>query len=241
MMVNGFYAIFEGNDGVGKTTIMAKAAQVISERLAAENLSFNIMQTHQPGSTPLGKHIRQLVKFPHTIDKEIQIDDLSRQLLYMVDAVNYITTSLRPSLNNNKIVFSDRSTHITAMVYGLSDGLLYDDVCKLLSLIDPPMADKLIVFDLPAEVSQQRLLKDRQINGTDDNGELDHYDKKALDFFKRTACGYRELKSGTLSGLASKTVKLSDVSYINADQTIDAVVNDVVAAIWPKLIDKISS
>ena len=72
-MSNGLYVIFEGNEGTGKTSTMAAVAEALKDRL-------EIRQTHHPGSTPLGKHLRKLVKHPVEIDPEIEIDPLSRQL-----------------------------------------------------------------------------------------------------------------------------------------------------------------
>ena len=98
------YVIFEGVDGAGKSTTM----NAVVDKLNSIIPGFNPVMTSQPGSTPLGKHIRQLVKYPPTIDPSIQIDNLSRQLLYMIDMINYINVVLKPSLADRKAVFADR-------------------------------------------------------------------------------------------------------------------------------------
>ena len=215
-MHQGLYVIFEGLDGSGKSTTMQGVTEALGDRL-------QIKQTHHPGSTPLGAHIRKLVKFPHEIDPNIQIDDLSRQMLYMVDTVSFIKSILEPALEAGETVFADRSSFISAMVYGIADGLNIEDVQRLFQLIVPPKADRLYILQCPCELGKERV----QFNRT---GTEDHYDKKSLFFFKKAQNIYDNLLTGsaTQTILVSRAVALENVIYIDATQPSHKVVRDIV-------------
>lgn len=215
--MSGMYVIFEGNDGAGKTTTM----KAVSEELKRRHPGYEPLLTHHPGSTPLGKHLRQLVKYPSQIDPSIIIDDLSRQMLYMVDAISFTKTLLEPALQDNRTVFADRSSYISALVYGFADGLSINEISRLFDIYTPPKADRLYVLQCPWSISKER---------TKERGELDHYDSKSMDFYNRVETMYSTLLSGPAEKtmLVSKSVALSDVKYIDTSWPVDTIVQTIV-------------
>lgn len=218
MPKQGLYIVFEGTDMVGKTTTMHAVAKVLRESFSDRN----IVETHHPGSTPLGAHLRQLVKFPHQIDPTIKIDDLSRQMLYMVDTISFIRSQLEPLLSENAIVLADRSSFISAMAYGLADGLQYSDIQKLFEIIDAPMADRVYVLQCPNEIKEQRRCAGRD--------QTDHYDKKNEDFKTRLSDIYDHLVTGPSerSLLMQKIVSIDNLKYIDTNRSNADVVSDIV-------------
>ena len=214
--MNGMYVIFEGNDGAGKTTTMAAVAEEMKRRYP----NFDMTLTHHPGSTPLGKHLRKLVKYPEQIDPDIKIDDLSRQMLYMVDTVSFIKSLLQPSLEQGKTVLADRSSFISALVYGLADGLSIDDISRLFHIIIPPKADRLYVLTCPWAVGKQRIEAGRQA--------LDHYDRKPAEFFQKVENLYGNLLyGGDLTLLVLKSVAADNIIYIDTTMPYDHVVKTI--------------
>jgi dTMP kinase len=210
------YVIFEGNDGSGKTTVM----RAVAERMQKARPALPIKETQHPGSTPLGRHIRQLVKFPQSISADIQIDDLSRQMLYMVDTVNFIKTILIPSLTAGTAVFADRSSFISALIYGRADGLKLEEIARLFDVITPPRADRLYILQCPADITTQR--KKERI-------ELDHYDQKSTAFIEKIEKSYGELLTASAEQtiLISRTISLSNVIYIDASAPLEEVVTRI--------------
>src|SRR5688572_9648711 len=136
--MHGLYIVFEGPDGAGKSSTMKAVAEALPTRLSC---SQPLRLTNDPGSTPLGAHLRKLVKNPELIDPAITIDSLSLQTLYMVDTISFIKQILEPALANDEIVFADRSSFVSAMAYGLSEGLDFPVIERLFQLITPPQAD----------------------------------------------------------------------------------------------------
>lgn len=215
--MSGLYVIFEGNDGAGKTTTMSAVADEMKNRFPG----FNPILTHHPGSTSLGKHLRKLVKFPEQIDPNIHIDDLSRQMLYMVDTVSFIKTILEPALENNQSVFADRSSFISALVYGLADGLSLNDIMKLFEIITPPKANRLYILQCPSHISKERIKAER--------GTLDHYDKKPSDFFTKVENIYNNLITGSSDRtiLVTKAVTLDNIVYVDTTMPKNRVVQTI--------------
>lgn len=231
--MSGFYVIFEGSDGAGKSTVMERVAVALEGKLrSAGLLSLNIIRTQHPGSTPLGRHIRQLVKYPHRIDKSINFDDLSRQMLYMVDTINFVKTLLEPSLAAGRILFADRNSYISAMAYGLTDGLDLKDIERLFDILTPPKADKLIVLQVPAAIARERVRASR-----DDD---DHYDQKDISFFERVSDIYDNLitRSAEQTALVSRSVRINDVMNIDATLPIHKIVDIVTAELYKTYVER---
>lgn len=212
------YIIFEGNDGTGKSTIM----KAVAERLSLIFPKYNPVLTQHPGSTPLGRHLRQLVKYPHKIAPDIVIDDLSRQILYMVDTISYVRTLLIPALDAGRPVMADRSSFISAIVYGLADGLSLDDISRILELITPPKADRLYILQCDSSVGRERVST---------RSDLDHYDLKPIEFSQRIDAIYAKLltTNAALTMLVSRCVAIPDVVYVDASRPLQEVVDIVIA------------
>lgn len=245
-MNRGFYAIFEGSDGSGKTTIMNRVAKSLFALLQENNdLKDNIILSHQPGSTPLGAHIRKLVKYPHLIDPNISIDNISRQMLYMVDAANFVKTLLEPALEDNKILFSDRSSYISSIVYGLADGCELREIEKIYDIVMPPKADKLIILQSPADICKQRIDLNRKFEHknskiSDLNNDKDYYDSKPLEFFKKIGSIYDNLitTSPEITAAVSKYVAIKDIRYIDATLPCHNIVELLVDELYQTIIDR---
>ncbi len=212
------YIIFEGMDGSGKTTIMNDLANEVAK------YGIHPILTHHPGSTPLGKYLRKLVKNPHSIDKNIDIDPLSRQLLYFTDLVNFTKTILIPSLKNDSWVFADRSVIISAIIYGRAEGLDQKELEILCSMISPPKADRLYILTCPPETAIKR------INST--RSENDHYDNKPEKFFREIHRSYENLLYDDYKFIVQKVVSLDRVKYFDttdkAENIISIMVKDLV-------------
>lgn len=236
----GLFVAFEGIDGSGKTTAMAEVANQVSARLTRHNLQISPISTRHPGSTPLGQHIRRLVKFPESISSDIRIDELSRQMLYLVDMASFVRTILEPALANNQLVFADRHSYVSSIVYGLADGLKLGDIQRLLSVLTIPKTDRLYILRCPWDIGRDRVIKNRA--GAGDISSLDHYDKQSKDFYKRVASIYDNLivASAEQTALVSQVVAVNDVIYVDAtsppQNIVQFIVDDLVSAILERCV-----
>jgi len=215
-MKQGLYAIFEGIDGAGKSTVMGRVAEKLQEHKETPLLPIKL--TKHPGATPLGAHLRTLTKYPEQIDPDIEMDELSRQLLFMVDTTCFVKTVLEPSLKNGEIIFADRSSFISAIVYGTAGGLDLAQVNQMFSLVRPPRADRLYIFRCPWKIAKDRI-KDRA-DGPD------VYERKSKEFYDKVQDVYNNLVTGPPERLVmvNHSVALDDVIYVDATMPIDDVV-----------------
>jgi len=230
---NGMYAIFEGLDGVGKTTVMKNVAEVLPSKLGIDDFSAQL--THHPGATPLGAHLRILTKYPEQINTDIEMDELSRQLLFMVDTVCFVNTMLIPALKDGQTVFSDRSSFISALVYGTASGLDLAQVNQMFQLIQPPRADRLYILNCPWQIARKRM--------GEMNKELDHYEKQSEDFYGRVEDIYSNLITGPAERtvMVNHSVDLDNIIYVDAtldvDTVVDIIANDLAEVIKSKNCD----
>ena len=89
-MAHGKFIVFEGGDGSGKTTFV--------ERLKKEFPDF--VYTQDPGGTPLGKQIRDLLMS----EKTSGIDVRAELLLFLASRAQMVSEVIRPALESGKTV-----------------------------------------------------------------------------------------------------------------------------------------
>ena len=198
--------MFEGPDGSGKTTLL----RLVADKLKSSGI--DLETTRAPGQTELGKRLRQLI-----LEQDLNIDYLSRQILFMADTVNYYETYLKPRLadNNQYTVLQDRSSYISGLVYGMSDGLPIEPLARMLNIYQPVKASKVFVLTTPAEVCHAR-----RMQGTDKNV----YDVKPLEFYRK-CCDYYDslLTDQSIRLVITEFVHLDNVIYIDNSDLQDAV------------------
>lgn len=217
------YIVLEGVDGTGKTTI----ARCLENQLTAKN--YNIIVSRQPGSTPLGQHIRKLVKTPHTINPDIVIDELSRQILYMVDTISFNKQILEPALEKNIHVISDRSSYISSIMYGIASGVKIEEINRLLTLYRAPKINRLYIITCDSDIIKSRV--------TDRDTGNDVYDKKPAEFFEFISRLYNNILTPTemgvpycaeITAMVSDCVDIDDIKYFDTSNGVDCIIDQIV-------------
>lgn len=94
----GLFIVFEGGDGVGKTT----QSRLLADHLSA--LGHEVVVTREPGDTPAGRVIRRLLLDPATGD----LDPRAEALLYAADKAQHLAQVVRPALDRSAMVVCDR-------------------------------------------------------------------------------------------------------------------------------------
>jgi dTMP kinase len=105
--MTGLFVAFEGGEGVGKSTQIGRAAAWLRE------LGHDVVETREPGGTPLGQELRRLV-----LDPDGEVTARAEALLYAADRAQHVDTLIRPALAAGKVVLTDRYVDSTFAYQG---------------------------------------------------------------------------------------------------------------------------
>jgi dTMP kinase len=168
----GMFVSFEGIDGAGKSTHIARLKQHLADR------GREICLTREPGGTPLGESIRDWVLHQ-------PVDVVTEVLLMFAARAEHLEKVIRPALASGQVVLCDRFTDATMAYQGAGRGV---DMGLLRTLADQVEAGTrpalTVLFDVPPAVSKARLegLK-----------APDRFEREQQDFFARVRQGYLDL------------------------------------------------
>lgn len=144
--MSGLFITFEGGDGSGKTTQSRRLADWLAR-------SREVVFTREPGGTPLGAEIRQLLL--HTGG---DIHDRAEALLYAADRAQHIATFVRPALARGAIVLQDRYLDSSVAYQGEGRELEPDDIRRLsLWAAEGLMPNLTVLLDVPPAEGRMRL------------------------------------------------------------------------------------
>ncbi len=117
----GVFIAFEGGEGVGKST------QTVKLRAWLNVAGYESVITREPGATPLGRRIRELV-LDHTDNPPTA---RAEALLYAADRAQHVDTVIRPALAEGKVVLTDRYVDSSLAYQGAGRSLATDEVAWL--------------------------------------------------------------------------------------------------------------
>lgn len=117
----GFFVVFEGGDGVGKSTQIDLLAVWLRSTAGG---SRKVVTTREPGGTPLGQELRQAVMHGDHVDPKAEA------LLYAADRAHHIATVVRPALERGDVVIQDRYVDSSIAYQGGARGL-GDEVARI--------------------------------------------------------------------------------------------------------------
>ena len=209
-MHQGLYIVFEGGDWSGKSTL----AHLVMEELHSTTL--NCILTHHPGSTPLGQHLRKLIKTPELYNEPngepIVVDNMSVQMMMMVDHSCFVNTKLIPHLEQGVVVLADRSNYIGCIVYGVAEGLKLTTINKLLGLVQSPAPDRVFIISNRWETIVERMRK------SENRAKSDRYDHNE-GLLRHVGELYDNLLKMSPEALMmlSRYVPLEHIKYLNGD------------------------
>lgn len=126
MTMQGMFISFEGVDGAGKTT------QVARLRAYCERIGREVVVTREPGGTGLGRAIRRLLLQPDDAEP-IAIAPHAEALLFAADRAQHVAELIRPALSRGAVVITDRYLD-SSLAYQAGGRELTGDEIRSLSL-----------------------------------------------------------------------------------------------------------
>ncbi|MGD0274466.1 MAG: dTMP kinase [Syntrophales bacterium] len=214
----GFLITFEGIEGCGKTTQLA-----MIERVAAD-LPVHYLFTVEPGGTPLGIKIRELLLNRNTII----ISGEAELLLFTAARIQHMQDVIIPALDAGKIVFCDRFTDATLAYQGHGRKLDLSLIATINTFATAGRSpDLTILFDIPPEIGLKRA-KARISGHRNGQSAEDRFEQEDMAF-------HQAIREGYLS-LAGKEPQRFRI--IDASRAVEAIHLDVLGILLPWLESK---
>lgn len=165
------FVSFEGLDGCGKTT----QARLLAETLAAEGV--DVVSTREPGGTPLGERIRELVLHGDHVAPWAEV------ALYAASRAQHVVEVIRPALARGATVVCDRYLDTSVAYQGAGRGLGVDVVLELnLRVVEGLLPDVTVLVEVDVETALSRVGEKR-----------DRIERADAAFWPLVAGAYREL------------------------------------------------
>jgi dTMP kinase len=143
----GWFIAMEGGDGAGKSTQLAAIAVWLRGR------GYEVVTTREPGATPLGSVLRNLVLHA----EEHKLGARAEALLFAADRADHMETVVRPALERGAIVLTDRHVDSSVAYQSGGRGLRADEVAGLSAFATEGVRPDLVVLlDLDPAVARAR-------------------------------------------------------------------------------------
>lgn len=179
----GLFITFEGLDGSGKSTHLARTARWLADH------GLDTRVTHEPGGTPLGDVVRQafLAADRGPADGRVEL------LLVFAARRQHLLEVIDPALAAGEIVLCDRFTDSTVAYQGHGRGVPADVIARLDQLATGGRRPhRTLLFDLPAEEARRRGHSHERHR----RGGVNRIDREEIAFYDRVRDGYRALAAG---------------------------------------------
>ena len=208
----GLFITFEGIEGSGKSTQAQALAQYLRDK------GFEVIETREPGGTPVAEHIRKVFLRP---TRELRpVDPLVPECevaLILAARSQHVADRLLPALEQGAVVICDRFSDSTLAYQGFGRGLPLRELRSLTRWAAKSLTpDATFLFDLPVSQGLRR-----RLNSTDVN-RLDH----------ETAAFHQRVRKGFLS-LARQAPRR--IHTINARRSAEAIAQELITLIDPLL------
>jgi dTMP kinase len=171
------FITFEGSEACGKTT------QV--QRLAAklDRLQVPHVITREPGGTPIGESIRELLQFaPHNSNMAPETE----LLLFEASRSQLVREVIKPALEREICVIADRFFDSTTVYQGAARKLDREMIERVNAFaVDDCIPDMTIVLDVDAPTAELRMRRERR--------KADRMEQQPTEFYERVRGGYRDL------------------------------------------------
>lgn len=196
------FITLDGIDGAGKSTNLAVM------KAWFEKHKLPVLFTREPGGTPAGEALREILLNPAT-----QVSLRTETLLMFAARQQHLETVILPALKNGTHVVSDRFTDATFAYQGGGRGVPLQDIATLEHWVQGDFRpDLTLLLDVPLEVSMARINQTR---------EKDRFEQEEAEFFNRVCEVY----------LQRANEQPERYAVIDSSQSLDAVKNQIETAL----------
>jgi dTMP kinase len=173
----GLFISFEGSEGCGKSTQIARLATRIRDS------GREVITLREPGGTPIGEQIRNLLQYDEAgkaMTPEAEI------LLFAARRAQLVRKVIRPALQRDAVVLCDRFLDSTTVYQGVARALAQEEVQAINGFaVGETLPDLTILLDLDAAEGRRRAAGRK--------GPKDRMEQEDEGFYESVRQGYLEL------------------------------------------------
>jgi len=169
----GVFVAFEGGEGAGKSTQIAKLASWLTKQGVLVHV------THEPGATDVGRRVRSIL-----LDGPAgALTPRAEALLFAADRAHHVDTVIRPALDIGGVVLSDRYVDSSLAYQGAGRALPLEEVRRLSRwATDGLEPDLTVLLDIDPAVGLARAR---------DRSTADRLEQESMDFHERVRQAFR--------------------------------------------------
>jgi dTMP kinase len=195
------FITFEGGEGLGKSVVSAKVAEALRSR------GRDVLHTREPGGTPLGERVRDILLHA----REIAMSPEAQALLFSAARAEHVRDIIRPALDAGRIVVGDRFYDSTLVYQGYVNGADIEGLRAMTRFaVGDLVPDRTFLIDAPVEVVMARL-------AARGGGRWDRFHVQDPSFHRRVREGYLRLAAAEPGRFV----------IVNGDQSEEAVSADI--------------
>ncbi len=204
--MSGYFISFEGGEGCGKST------QIRLLAAALEAQGHSVLMTREPGGTPLGELLRDLLQHNPAGEQMVPEAEL---LLFAASRAQLAREVIQPALQAGKIVLCDRYLDSTTVYQGVARKLDAQAVAAINNFaVGSVRPDRTFLLDLDPKTGLERVRARTE-------GKLDRMEDQASTFFEAVRQGF----------LALAAKEPERVQVIDASLSVDAMQSTILTAI----------
>jgi len=167
--MRGRFITLEGVDGAGKSTHIPFILSLLKSR------GVEVVSTREPGGTPLGERLREILL-------QQPMHSQTETMLMFAARHEHIVQVIEPALARGAWILSDRFTDASFAYQCGGRGVPQEKISILEQWVQGALnPDLTLLFDVPVEVSTQRLAGAR---------DPDKFERENADFFNRIREAY---------------------------------------------------
>jgi len=206
---DGHFITFEGGEGAGKSTQLARLCEVLHER------GLDVVGTREPGGSPGAEDIRQLL----VKGEPGRWDATTETLLHFAARRDHYIQTIEPALARGDWVICDRFADSTMAYQAYGQGVDKSFVSGLYEqLLGDFTPDLTIILDLPVELGLARAAA---------RGGADRYERMDKAFHQRLRDGF----------IAIAQAEPDRCAVIDATQNMDQVHDAILALVDSRIPD----
>ena len=207
----GLFITFEGTEGCGKSTqINALAARL-------QDQGQQVLQTREPGGTPLGEAVRDLLQHD---EAGAGMSPEAELLLFTASRAQLTRERILPAIAKGEIVLCDRFMDSTTVYQGVARQIDIQAVAAINRFaVGEARPDLTILIDLSPEVGMAR------VHARSD-GQLDRIEQEAIEFFQAVRAGYLKLAESEPERFL----------VLDGSASVEALEQQIWAAVQPRLL-----